>query len=613
MPTTFHQRKRKALADWPPAGIDPGVREVCEQINRHRGVWTTQSCEGHVETVDEETKRVRSGMLWLHFIRALRRRHATLATALLRAKVGVEQAGLLYGREPWPTFEIVFKPGYAVSVGEVVTRWLDEQGFGMEPPIGVLRWAAGTGKEGAAALSAMAAADHGTTDEKVARLYQDDDESTEIAREIRVVLRPRALGWSVSEGDRSTGPLAPDEALATFAAVLLDDQGRGHLAARMKTFDEHRAERERRDRRIAGRRAERVAATPPRTIDVVFDGPPSHESGRFVEVEDDTGKGIRIGQWIDRGNGLWALRIPINYRDEPPSHVIAQAARELDRAAEVIRRHVVAPDVAADSLASAFAETASRLREGREKLPRVRGDAQTTHLTVARLLDLLVEDARAEVAARMEGCKPWERRRWAIALIQARIAEADELLTMLRLHGIVELDTVEKIMPTTLVTPESVAEAWDRVEKRVYEGMVAAQRSRDDATAAAGGSDAAEHPAVVDAKEALDEAARLFDRMTGNPAVVDRLLDCLADDVESDAASDLPRCSKKDRRRWAIAMMRAKIADNDSAVETLREAGPNAVEMVETCLPPSLISTSTIEAAWDRRAAARRREDSSDA
>ena len=44
-------------------------------------------------------------------------------------------------------------------------------------------------------------------------------------------------------------------------------------------------------------------------IDVVFDGPPSHESGRFVEVEDPAGKSISVGQWIDRGNGLWALRI----------------------------------------------------------------------------------------------------------------------------------------------------------------------------------------------------------------------------------------------------------------------------------------------------------------
>lgn len=44
-------------------------------------------------------------------------------------------------------------------------------------------------------------------------------------------------------------------------------------------------------------------------IDIVFDGPPSHESGRFVEVEDDAGRSISYGQWIERKDGLWALRI----------------------------------------------------------------------------------------------------------------------------------------------------------------------------------------------------------------------------------------------------------------------------------------------------------------
>ncbi|WP_244110401.1 MULTISPECIES: Lar family restriction alleviation protein [Burkholderia cepacia complex] len=44
-------------------------------------------------------------------------------------------------------------------------------------------------------------------------------------------------------------------------------------------------------------------------IDIVFDGPPSRESGRFVEVEDEHGRSFNAGEWIDRGNGLWALRI----------------------------------------------------------------------------------------------------------------------------------------------------------------------------------------------------------------------------------------------------------------------------------------------------------------
>ena len=46
--------------------------------------------------------------------------------------------------------------------------------------------------------------------------------------------------------------------------------------------------------------------TPPREIHVVFDGPPSHESGRFVEVEDADGHSIGPGRWEQRGN-FWHL------------------------------------------------------------------------------------------------------------------------------------------------------------------------------------------------------------------------------------------------------------------------------------------------------------------
>lgn len=40
---------------------------------------------------------------------------------------------------------------------------------------------------------------------------------------------------------------------------------------------------------------------------IVFDGPPSHESGRFVEVETAEGKGRKAGEWKQREDGYWAL------------------------------------------------------------------------------------------------------------------------------------------------------------------------------------------------------------------------------------------------------------------------------------------------------------------
>ena len=50
-------------------------------------------------------------------------------------------------------------------------------------------------------------------------------------------------------------------------------------------------------------------------IDIVFDGPPSEQSGRLIEVESPAGRSVRIGTWIERGDGLWALRIT---RDDIP-------------------------------------------------------------------------------------------------------------------------------------------------------------------------------------------------------------------------------------------------------------------------------------------------------
>lgn len=44
-------------------------------------------------------------------------------------------------------------------------------------------------------------------------------------------------------------------------------------------------------------------------VDIVFDGPPGPEGGRFVEVEDASGKSIRFGEWVHREDGYWVLRL----------------------------------------------------------------------------------------------------------------------------------------------------------------------------------------------------------------------------------------------------------------------------------------------------------------
>jgi hypothetical protein len=45
-----------------------------------------------------------------------------------------------------------------------------------------------------------------------------------------------------------------------------------------------------------------------KAINIIFDGPPSHNAPRFIEVETDDGKSINAGEWIQYGN-YWKLRI----------------------------------------------------------------------------------------------------------------------------------------------------------------------------------------------------------------------------------------------------------------------------------------------------------------
>jgi len=56
---------------------------------------------------------------------------------------------------------------------------------------------------------------------------------------------------------------------------------------------------------------DRVLRRPPPAgfFDIVFDGPPGPVSGRFVEVEDESGASINVGEWVERPDGFWVLRI----------------------------------------------------------------------------------------------------------------------------------------------------------------------------------------------------------------------------------------------------------------------------------------------------------------
>lgn len=74
-------------------------------------------------------------------------------------------------------------------------------------------------------------------------------------------------------------------------------------------------------------------------VDIVFDGPTGPESGGFVDAEDDNGNSIRFGEWIERADGFWVLRITAADFQKPRRIVnVAEMQAALDRVAERVRR-----------------------------------------------------------------------------------------------------------------------------------------------------------------------------------------------------------------------------------------------------------------------------------
>lgn len=70
-------------------------------------------------------------------------------------------------------------------------------------------------------------------------------------------------------------------------------------------------------------------------LNIVFDGPPGPMSGRFIEVENDAGVGVNAGEWSERPNGWWALRIPAAGGQEKPTGLQDYIA-ELRRTAQLV-------------------------------------------------------------------------------------------------------------------------------------------------------------------------------------------------------------------------------------------------------------------------------------
>ena len=64
---------------------------------------------------------------------------------------------------------------------------------------------------------------------------------------------------------------------------------------------------------------------------------PGLSSGRFIEVEDASGRSIRFGQWIQRSDGRWLLRLTPGDFESVRSLDTREVQAALDRAAERVR------------------------------------------------------------------------------------------------------------------------------------------------------------------------------------------------------------------------------------------------------------------------------------
>jgi hypothetical protein len=130
------------------------------------------------------------------------------------------------------------------------------------------------------------------------------------------------LLWGAGVLDRDTNALlfATSEAAETHEAALSDE--------RLRTLEEITQRYKEIEYKPLGR-MEKIALRELMTLltrrtqpsagegnlHIIFDGPPSHESGRFVEVENDAGASVRAGEWVERPDGLCDLVIP---RATPP-------------------------------------------------------------------------------------------------------------------------------------------------------------------------------------------------------------------------------------------------------------------------------------------------------
>jgi len=139
----------------------------------------------------------------------------------------------------------------------------------------------------------------------------------------------------------------------------------------------------------------------PHQIAIVFDGPPGPESGRFVEVEDSKGRSLNVGEWAERGDGLWELRILRYGTAEQLTSAQGRASRAEERLIEEQRKVAEAKI----QCSKAQSECDARERTIRAAQARLDSAAGTRNMGLSGAVDTvcwLVREAEAKLNAEID-------------------------------------------------------------------------------------------------------------------------------------------------------------------------------------------------------------------
>lgn len=132
-------------------------------------------------------------------------------------------------------------------------------------------------------------------------------------------------------------------------------------------------------------------------IHILFDGPPSHESGRFIETENAKGEGISVGRWEQRGD-YWHLIIP---RSQPAAPVPERITEILECLADLFHTPKEIADVAAHAHALIEA-LAPDCEAARSDLSRLRGGAKQARQQNRELLEQLATVLPKDVKQKLD-------------------------------------------------------------------------------------------------------------------------------------------------------------------------------------------------------------------